>query len=395
MHGTRLLSPGRPVKAAPAGRRRLRRAGLAGLVLIAGLVRPPAAFAQSGPGGAPPAAPSAPPAATAAASDAQTTLAACRVLPRGPEHRCTLVVEASFLPAWRKETAADGSTRRVSTDGVALLQVPSNEVALVLVDTWDNVDPPEGKAPPPHYQRIAAILESARRHGLTVIHAPNHPVVERYEQFEQLGREIACFVRGCGGRRPYYQWPGKNSLYDAAQKTRARFRGTAFSAAEWETIRAEARAAIPQSRCSGHPGALPPPGKKSAAPVRPGTMDISRLFRPLENEYVLASHDELRYVLFKHGIRMVIYVGGSTNECIMQRATGINSLAGIDGQRSPFTLVLVEDATSSMPTSRFDPEAMNAAMADYLKLKLAFVTTSSGLHFVDGPVKARPGTEPK
>jgi len=110
--------------------------------------------------------------------------------------------------------------------------------------------------------------------------------------------------------------------------------------------------------------------------------DISRFLKPLEDEFVLASHHEFRYVLWKRKVKLLLYVGGALNECMQHRDTGINRLAGSDNPRTAFTIVVLEDCSSSKRTPRSDPEEISQAMLDYFMCKIAFVSNSKDVAFV-------------
>jgi hypothetical protein len=109
--------------------------------------------------------------------------------------------------------------------------------------------------------------------------------------------------------------------------------------------------------------------------------DISRFLRPLENEFVLSSYNEFRYVLWKKRIKVLLYVGGALNECILHRDAGINLLAGSDSKRTEFTIVVLSDCTYSMGSPRFDSETTKLVMLDYYMYKITFVANSKDLSF--------------
>ncbi len=106
---------------------------------------------------------------------------------------------------------------------------------------------------------------------------------------------------------------------------------------------------------------------------------ISKYLWPLDNEYIVASHEEFRYALWKNGVRVLIYVGGSLNECVLQRDAGINLLAGADGRRVDFTIIVLEDCTDAMETPRFNSLEVKTAMLDYYMFKMAVVSNLQNL----------------
>jgi hypothetical protein len=122
-------------------------------------------------------------------------------------------------------------------------------------------------------------------------------------------------------------------------------------------------------------------GRAMSAQISPKERDISKLLKPLEHEYVLATHNEFRYVLWKKGITVLLYVGGALNECMLHRDTGINLLAGSERDRSKFTIVVLEDCSAAMPALGLDVEITKKIILDYYMRKIAFVANSKELTF--------------
>ena len=109
--------------------------------------------------------------------------------------------------------------------------------------------------------------------------------------------------------------------------------------------------------------------------------DLSRCLLPLQKEYVLASHDEFRYVLWKKGIKLLLYAGGALNECLQHRDTAINFLAGMDSRRTGFTIVVLEDCSYSKSTPKLGAHDMALAMFEYFKCKITFTANSKDIIF--------------
>lgn len=109
--------------------------------------------------------------------------------------------------------------------------------------------------------------------------------------------------------------------------------------------------------------------------------DISKYFLPLSNEYVVSSYDEYRYVLWKEKIKVILYTGGSLNECMLHRDTGINLLAGADSGRTNFTLVVLEDCVFTLSCSKDNYLVTKQVMLDYYKQKIAVVSASDRVKF--------------
>jgi hypothetical protein len=239
----------------------------------------------------------------------------------------------------------------VDRDVEGLLHASSDEVALVLVDTWTSLDPERGEAPSDLLRCMRHCLDTCRANGVTIIHAPNHPVVDRYPQYHAIRDVVAAQSingPGCSESQPHLNWPGSdNPLAKAAHR-----------------LRHEARAAMQEDLRRAW-----------------NDRDISRFLRPLDGEFVLCSHDEFRYVLWKRGITLLLYMGVSLAECMQHRDTGISALAGTDSSRSAFTIVVLADCSAAGPSHTLDAQTMSTAMLDFLSRKAAFVSQSTALRF--------------
>jgi hypothetical protein len=216
------------------------------------------------------------------------------------------------------------------------------------VDTWGS--PQDETNPRPELLRQQQTLEACRKHGVTVIHAPNHPIADRYPQYWELKKTVdeMCeqYAQPKSTPPPFLDWPPhSNEVWKRALEIR-------------------------------HLGRLPQNETRTEFDA-----DIAAPLRPLETEYVLCSYDEYRYVLWKQGIKLIIYMGGSLNECMQQRDTGINFLAGMDSTRIPMTIVVLGDCSSAMGSPSVSNEAAAAAMLDYFQYKMAFVANFEDIQF--------------
>jgi hypothetical protein len=261
-----------------------------------------------------------------------------------------LQLPVRYLPKYRIESDEEGNKILIKEEGHAVLNVPTDEIALVLVDTRDSPD--ESTEPGPMRLNQKRLLEKCREHGVTVIYAPNHPVVDKYPQYHRLKAEVDSFVNKYDlvpqHRPSFLLWPSlSNRIWQETQRIRGEGRAPAFV-------------------------------------IRPNSeRDISRHLTPLSNEYVLCSYMEFRYILFKERISLLLYIGGALNECMLHRETGINILAGIDGQRVPITIVVLEDCSSAMASPDVDSGTAAKVMLDYFKNKIALVANSEDLRFAD------------
>ncbi len=262
-----------------------------------------------------------------------------------------LRIPVRYLPSFRLETDEQGRKNAVAEEGNAILDVYADETALVLVDTW--AGPNESSEPGnPILRNQKRLLNECRKHGVTIIHAPNHPVVDKYSQYHRLKEEVKDFARqfeiAPQNPAPFLKWPlPNNRVWRQAQKIRSVSKAPIYEV-------------YPRS-----------------------DRDISRHLTPLSNEYVLCSHMEFRYVMWKEKINVLLYIGGALNECMLQRNTGINALAGIDTKRVPVTIIVLEDCSIAMGGPEFDKKTAAKNMLDYFKYKIAFVSKSTDLQFTN------------
>lgn len=223
------------------------------------------------------------------------------------------------------------------------LKVKSNDIALILVDTWG-----AQRDTTRTVRHIAALLSACRKHHITIIHAPNYPVVEKYDQYFKIRKIVRLATAQYYSRRfemPFLNWPpGDNYAVKQSRK-----------------LRATVEKRVPQK--SWH------------------KRKIITALKPRESEFVVQSYEELRYVLYKRKINTLFYAGMALNECILHRETGIYRMSGIGDEPVPFTIVVFEDCVKAMPTLTYDDKAMKQAMLEYYKIRLAFISQSSKLSF--------------
>jgi hypothetical protein len=268
--------------------------------------------------------------------------------PRSKLSQWSLRIPVEFLPSYEVEVDDDGKRRLVDQVGAAELCVPAEQVALVLMDTWGRPDePPE---PGPVRAPQQRVLAACRQHGVTIIYSPSRPVATKYSQYLRLQKEVKSYLKPFDlnpkNSPPFMRWPLRNNQLELAAKQ----------------IRADGRAA--------HHELLPR-----------SELDISRHLKPLPDEYIVCTHPEFRYVLWKEGIQLLLYLGGALNECMLHRETGINMLAGTDNHGLPFTIVVLGDCSTASVSPEISKEEATKAMLDYYKRKIAFVADSTALEF--------------
>ncbi|MFC1851217.1 hypothetical protein ACFL27_13560 [candidate division CSSED10-310 bacterium] len=261
-----------------------------------------------------------------------------------------LSIPVQYLPKYEIENDSEGNKHLKNIEGNSQFTIPVDEVALVLIDTWIERD--ESASSKTILQHQKEILEKCRKYGVTIIHTPNKPVVNKYPQYHVLRRTVREFLKEFNEQShkppPYLSWPSPtNEVWRKTQQIRKVGRAPYYEL---------------------HPQI---------------ERDISRPLKPLEDEYVLHTYTEFRYVLWLQKINLLLYIGGTLNECMQHRDTGVNLLAGIDSRRVPITIVVLQDCSSAMSSPNFDAKMAAQAMLDYYKFKIAFTANSKDLRFTN------------
>lgn len=257
-----------------------------------------------------------------------------------------VLIPVRFLPDYDIERLSDGTVRKTLKYGRGIIETTTDKVALVLVDTWEYSSSPMPE-PVGHYENIAALLDKARAYGVTVVHAPNHPVVDKYVQYHALHREPQSFLRpSLIEKIVLHVLP---SLVKQREITNYPSREFARKVKE---MRQEARAWHYMGES-------------------PSERDIAWFLRPKEDEFVVESSEELRYVLWMRKINLLLYVGGATNECILHRPTGVLNLVG-----SNYVIVLLGDCTSPSPSPWYDNDVVQKVFEDYYMRSIGYVANS-------------------
>jgi hypothetical protein len=228
------------------------------------------------------------------------------------------------------------------------LEVPVNETALVLVDMWNWHDPEDESAPPDYLLKAQAFLAASREQGMMIMHAPNWPVADRYPQYDAIEEEADAHKPKPKVDLPgHMEWPPRDNFV----KTQAMALRNQFQYTEAD------RQAMMDKRT------------------------ISRYVTPLENEYIISTHNTFRYALWKQKIKLLIYVGGALNECMLHRDTSLNRIVGSDSGSSSLTAVVLEDCVYAMPSERRSAEENVISMLDYYRRKIAFTAKSETVTF--------------
>ncbi len=241
----------------------------------------------------------------------------------------------------------NGDEKLEMSIGQDTLVLSTENVGLILIDTWGSNN--EDSIPNGRVKRQKLFLQRARNSNVTIIHAPNKPVVDKYPQYHRIKKIVLDSLHNYKDQKilpVFLEYPSyENEVY-----------------LQQKLIR-----------------------KSNKAPVYdlyPRTdRDISIHLKPEDDEYVVESYKELRYVIWRHQLKLLVYMGGAANECMLQRDTGINRFAGIDKERFPISIVVLEDCTDAGGSTMLNDSLFSIAMFEYYKQKISFISRSVNIVF--------------
>jgi nicotinamidase-related amidase len=186
------------------------------------------------------------------------------------------------------------------------MPLPVKQTALVLVDVW-NVHFIESwieRAKAVTVNAVIPALNTAREVGLTIVHAPSPPVAE---QFPQLKRHT----------------PPKPST--SPDWPPAEFRGRSGEYAAYRGPRSQ------------------PPGIGVHWDKLAAQLSISPAIDVQDDDFVIATGQQLHELLRERGILHLIYAGFATNWCVLGRDYGVRAMAG-----RGYNIILLRDATTGV-----------------------------------------------
>jgi nicotinamidase-related amidase len=185
------------------------------------------------------------------------------------------------------------------------LPLPVAQTALVLVDIWSThyIDTWLARAAAVTREKIVPLLEAARQIGMTVIHGPSPSIAKRY------GQPPEAPPAGATGA----DWPPRA------------FRGI-YRSGEFAAFGRDQEPRLP--------------GVYQRYETE---LDISPLARPLPDEPVIFTGDELHALLAERRILHLFYAGFATNWCLIGRDYGMVAM----NQRG-YNLILLRDATTGI-----------------------------------------------
>ena len=257
----------------------------------------------------------------------------------------TILIPVEYYPKYLTIEDEYGK-RSVLVSGVDTLKASTNNVGLVLVDihnTGDELSPIEKN------QKL--FLERVRETNMQIIHAPNEPVVSQYGQYHKIKKIVQDSLNK-------YE---KNNKYPIFLKN------SDYVNEIWEEER--------RIRKNGKvPVYIENPVSERF---------IGKDFTPNMDEYVINSHEELRYVIWMHDIKLLLYMGGAMNECMLLRPTGIINLKHdrINGNPPlPITIVSLDDC-SYVGGSHIDNKIFKKSISEFYKQNISFISKSNQIKF--------------
>jgi nicotinamidase-related amidase len=183
------------------------------------------------------------------------------------------------------------------------MALPIEKTALVLVDLWNIhfIQSWLERATAVLHAKVIPAMEAARRAGLTVVHAPSPPVAEQYPQLRRHKPAPAWIPP---------TWPPAEFRQREGQYTA--FRGPRHQ----------------------------PPGIGAWWEPMEHKLGVSPAVTVLEDEYLVATGQQLHELAEEKGLLHLIYAGFATNWCIMNRDYGVREMGG-----RGYNVVLLRDAT--------------------------------------------------
>jgi hypothetical protein len=266
-------------------------------------------------------------------------------LPKINKSEAQVRIPIEYYPKFVFKNNENGEKTVVMENAHDTLIISPDKVGMILIDTWGSNE--SDSAISEQYKKIKSFLLKARKNNFTIIHAPNFPVVEKYPQFHKIKEIVKDSLDKISKNRVPVFLDWSNVSYDSYNYLRH--------------ARKRSKSIIYQD-----------------SPI--SERDISFHLRPTMNEYVLESTEELRYVLWRNKIEVLIYVGGDLNECMLFRPTGIN-LFKLPGKTLPISIIVLEDCSNARGSLLFNDQLFSSAMIELYKQHV-FISQSEDIYFL-------------
>ena len=198
------------------------------------------------------------------------------------------------------------------------MDLPVAQTALVLVDVWNAhfIESWLERAAQVTREAVAPVLLKARDIGMTVVHAPSPKVAEQFAQLERHRPPEPLHAPA---------WPPPE--FRRREGVYAAYRG-------------------PRSQ---------PPGIPDIA-----DLGMSPAIEVLDEDFVIATGDQLQELLAQRRILHLLYVGFATNWCIRNRDYGMPAMA-----RRSYNTILLRDATMGVEY----PDTLETCLATEIAIR--------------------------
>ena len=221
-------------------------------------------------------------------------------------------------------------------------QIPLPQAALVSLDVWnyhfarDTLQRIEDIT----VNKLAPLVGLCRAAGLQIIHAPGPPLARQHPNWTNLVRE---------DERPQPAYPGSPA---------------------WPP-----REFIQKSGAHAQYARLHEPQEAERNNHRTTLRDFHPAARPVGDEAVVETGEELHRLCAQRGILFLFYVGFNTNACIVMRDYGT-----LEMRKRGYDVVLVRDCTTGMETHETKPDlACTRGQIASLEQFRCYTVTSSQL----------------
>ncbi len=186
------------------------------------------------------------------------------------------------------------------------MPLPIDETALVLVDLW-NVHFIESwieRAKQVTVDCVVPVIDAARKTGMTIVHAPSPSVAAQYPQLERHNPPQPSTPNTW----PPSEFRSRSGDYNIYRGPRSQPPGIGI---HWNKLASQ--------------------------------LSMSPAIDVKEDEFVIATGQQLHELMEERGILHLLYAGFATNWCVLGRDYGIRSMS-----RYGYNIILLRDATTGV-----------------------------------------------
>jgi len=232
------------------------------------------------------------------------------------------------------------------------IRIPVDRAALILVDTWEISNPRKGEIrifEDIIQNRIKPVLSAARENGMLILHAPH-----RHIDWSGKCLDPPLDLRGPASTPrdslpPYVtpdrigpdQWPPVEFVFRVGQ--------------------------YGQYAQNSYPSYMP---YTQILGLHPSLRPVKR-----DREFIESNIRRIQEIFRENGILHLFYVGGATNQCIMNRPVGIRNMAS-----GGYNTIILRDATMALEmTDTWDTMPITKAAVREIEVNYGFSALSTEL----------------